>query len=168
MQKEFYEKIKVFVVDDDQRIVSMLKDAIDNEEELEIIGTANHGEDALQQIQRKKPDVVLLDLIMPGIDGLEVIERMRQSDFPQHPEVIVVSADSREAVIERAFELGVTYYILKPFNPLVVMNRIKKVGLAGEGADNMVTTTVFERRNFMDEKEKFYMDDREKLIAIRQ
>lgn len=146
MQKEFFEKVKVFIVDDDQRIISMLKDAIDNEEELEMIGTADHGEDALQQIQKKKPDVVLLDLIMPGIDGLEVMERMGQPDFPHHPEVIVVSAASRENVIEHAFQLGVAYYILKPFNTHIVMNRIKEIGLADEGGNNM-STTVFENRH---------------------
>lgn len=140
------QKVKVLVVDDNRRIVSILKDAIEKEEELEVIGTADDGEDALQQIQAKKPDVVLLDLIMPKIDGLEVMERMKHPDFPHHPEVIVVSAVSQENVTEHAFELGAAYYILKPFNTNVVMNRVKAVGLAGESGSNVINT-VFENHH---------------------
>lgn len=137
------QKIKVLIVDDNRRIVSILKDAIEKETELEVAGSAADGEDALQQIRRMKPDVVLLDLIMPKIDGLEVMERIQHPDFPHHPEIIVVSAVSQENVTEQAFSLGAAYYILKPFDTRVVMSRIKAVSLAGEQS-NKVINTVFE------------------------
>lgn len=137
------QKIKVLIVDDNRRIVSILKDAIEKETELEVAGSAADGEDALQQIRRMKPDVVSLDLIMPKIDGLEVMERIQHPDFPHHPEIIVVSAVSQENVTEQAFSLGAAYYILKPFDTRVVMSRIKAVSLAGEQS-NKVINTVFE------------------------
>lgn len=70
-------KVRVLVVDDNRRIVNLLKNALEKEEEVEVVGTASDGEEALQMIHLKRPDVVLLDLIMPKIDGLGVMERMR-------------------------------------------------------------------------------------------
>lgn len=137
------QKIKVLVVDDNRRIVSILKDAIEKENDMELVGTAADGEDALMQIRRTKPDVVLLDLIMPKIDGLEVMGRIQHPDFPHQPEIIVVSAVSQESVTEQAFALGAAYYILKPFDTRVVMSRIKSVSITGE-QEGKVINTVFE------------------------
>ncbi len=75
-------KVRVLVVDDNRRIVNLLKNALEKEEEVEVVGTASDGEEALQMIHLKRPDVVLLDLIMPKIDGLGVMERMQRPDFP--------------------------------------------------------------------------------------
>ena len=139
-------KVRVLVVDDNRRIVNLLKNALEKEEEVEVVGTASDGEEALQMIHLKRPDVVLLDLIMPKIDGLGVMERMQRPDFPVHPQVIVVSAVSQESVTEHAFALGAAYYILKPFDTRVIIARVKSVGMTGEKGDKVVTT-VFENRN---------------------
>ena len=136
-------KVRVLVVDDNRRIVNLLKNALEKEEEVEVVGTASDGEEALQMIHLKRPDVVLLDLIMPKIDGLGVMERMQR---PVHPQVIVVSAVSQESVTEHAFALGAAYYILKPFDTRVIIARVKSVGMTGEKGDKVVTT-VFENRN---------------------
>ena len=125
-------KVRVLVVDDNRRIVNLLKNALEKEEEVEVVGTASDGEEALQMIHLKRPDVVLLDLIMPKIDGLGVMERMQRPDFPVHPQVIVVSAVSQESVTEHAFALGAAYYILKPFDTRVIIARVKSVGMTGE------------------------------------
>ena len=128
-------KVRVLVVDDNRRIVNLLKNALEKEEEVEVVGTASDGEEALQMIHLKRPDVVLLDLIMPKIDGLGVMERMQRPDFPVHPQVT-----------EHAFALGAAYYILKPFDTRVIIARVKSVGMTGEKGDKVVTT-VFENRN---------------------
>lgn len=140
------QKVKVLVVDDNRRIVTLLKNALERESDLEVVGTAADGEEALQMIHLKRPDVVLLDLIMPKIDGLGVMERMQREDFPVRPQVIVVSAVSQESVTEHAFDLGAAYYILKPFDTRVVMSRVKSVGITGEKGAKIVTT-VFENKN---------------------
>ena len=139
-------KVRVLVVDDNRRIVNLLKNALEKEEEVEVVGTASDGEEALQMIHLKRPDVVLLDLIMPKIDGLGVMERMQRPDFPVHPQVIVVSAVSQESVTEHAFALGAAYYILKPFDTRVIIARVKSVGMTGEKGDKVVTT-VFENHS---------------------
>ena len=150
-------KVRVLVVDDNRRIVNLLKNALEKEEEVEVVGTASDGEEALQMIHLKRPDVVLLDLIMPKIDGLGVMERMQRPDFPVHPQVIVVSAVSQESVTEHAFALGAAYYILKPFDTRVIIARVKSVGMTGEKGDKVVTT-VFENRN-----KRFIMTKKERL-----
>jgi len=109
------QEVKVLLVDDNKRIVNLLKEALTKETDIEVVGTAADGEEALKLIHLLKPDVVLLDLIMPKIDGLGVMERLRNSEEGTVPRIIVVSAVSQESVTEHAFALGAAYYILKPF-----------------------------------------------------
>ena len=136
--------VKVLLVDDNKRIVNLLREALTKEDEIEVVGTASDGEEALKMIHLLKPDVVLLDLIMPKIDGLGVMERLRKSENSDSlPKIIIVSAVSQESVTENAFALGAAYYILKPFDTRVVVSRVKAVGVHGE-KDNKVINTVFE------------------------
>lgn len=122
------EKINVLIVDDNVRTISMLEEIVQNDEELNVIGKAENGLDALEMIQEKEPDVVLLDLIMPKLDGLGVLEKVRKNkDLKKVPSFIVISAIAQERVTENAFELGASYYILKPFDNNVVLSRIKQV-----------------------------------------
>ena len=136
-------KITVLLVDDNKRIVNLLKEALIKEEDIEVIGAASDGEEALRQIHLLKPDVVLLDLIMPKIDGLGVMERLKSSKDIEPPQIIVVSAVSQENVMEHTFELGASYYVLKPFDTRMIISRIKAVG-GMEPAGNRVIHTVFE------------------------
>lgn len=122
------EAIKVLVVDDNKRIVTILKEALESETDMEVVGTASDGEEALHKISALRPDVVLLDLIMPKVDGLGVMERMKKGAPTLAPEFVVVSAVSQERVTENAFRLGAAYYILKPFDTRVVVSRVRAVG----------------------------------------
>lgn len=140
------EKVKVLVVDDNKRIVNLLKDALTKEEEIQVVGTASDGEEALKLIHLLKPHVVLLDLIMPKIDGLGVMERLKKhSSTTYQPRIIVVSAVNQESVTEDAFSLGAAYYILKPFDTRVVVSRVKAVGIRDE-KDNKVIHTIYENK----------------------
>lgn len=135
------QNIRVLLVDDNKRIVNLLKEALTKEPDMEVVGTAADGEEALRLIELYKPDVVLLDLIMPKIDGLGVMEKLKNN--PRHtPKIIVVSAVSQESVTENAFELGAAYYILKPFDTHMVVNRTRAVAIYDE-RDNRVINTVF-------------------------
>ena len=99
--------VKVLLVDDNKRIVNLLREALTKEDDIEVVGTASDGEEALKMIHLLKPDVVLLDLIMPKIDGLGVMERLRKSEgSAELPKIIIVSAVSQESVTENAFALG--------------------------------------------------------------
>ena len=101
------DNIKVLVVDDNSRIVNLLKDAITKETDMDVIATAADGEEALKKIEIHNPDVVLLDLIMPRLDGLGVMERLKEKKkITSVPKIIVISAVSQESVTENAFALA--------------------------------------------------------------
>lgn len=119
-------EIAVAIADDNERILDLLGEIINNDKELNLIGRANNGEDIFAIIKEKQPDVVLLDLIMPKMDGLSVMEMVgADKDIKKHPSFIVITAVGQERITEDAFKKGASYYILKPFNNDVIINRIK-------------------------------------------
>ena len=121
-------KINVAIVDDNERMVNLLEDILKEDADIEVVGKSDNGLDALDMIKEKKPDVVLLDLIMPKLDGLGVMEKVRKdSEFKKNPSFIVITAIGQEGVTENAFELGANYYIMKPFDNNTVLSRIKQI-----------------------------------------
>lgn len=121
-------KTTVLLVDDNPRIINSLKEIILTDSELEFVGSAEDGEEGLRLIAEKKPDVVLLDLIMPKLDGLGLMEKLKKDTSIQNrPSIIVVSAIRQDMVMESAFDLGAEYYILKPFDSETILSRIRQV-----------------------------------------
>ncbi|HIU77189.1 MAG TPA: sporulation transcription factor Spo0A [Candidatus Pelethocola excrementipullorum] len=122
------EKLNIAVADDNERILDLLATIIKNDKELELVGQADNGKDIYDIIREKKPDVVLLDIIMPKMDGLTLMEKIAKDQaIKKQPAFIVVSAVGQDRITEDAFNLGANYYILKPFDNDVVINRIKAV-----------------------------------------
>ena len=119
-------EINVAIADDNERILDLLGEIISSDQELRLVGKANNGEAMYQLIKDKQPDVVLLDLIMPKMDGLSVMEMVgNDKGLKKHPDFIIVTAVGQERITEDAFKKGASYYIMKPFNNEVVLNRIK-------------------------------------------
>ena len=105
------------VADDNERILDLFGTLIENDRELELVGSADNGKDLYEIIRQKQPDVVLLDIIMPKMDGLTMMEKVNQdTTLKKHPAFIVVSAVGQDRITEDAFNLGAAYYILKPFD----------------------------------------------------
>ena len=122
------EKLNVAIADDNERILDLLDNIVSNDKELEVVGKAGDGEELIHIIKQKEPDVVLLDLIMPKIDGLSVMEKVnKDNSIKNRPAFIVITAVGQEKITEDAFELGADYYILKPFDNDMVLNRIKHI-----------------------------------------
>lgn len=121
------DKIGVAIVDDNEKICDLLEELLGGEEDLEVVGRALDGIAAVELINEKKPDVVLLDLVLPKLDGLGVLERCLDENLEKRPSFIVLSAIGQEAVTEQAFELGASYYIMKPFDNTAVIGRIRRV-----------------------------------------
>mgnify|MGYP000154098459 FL=1 len=120
------EKLNVAIADDNEKMVEMLGKLIDEDNELELVGKAHNGEEICKIIQNKEPDVVILDIIMPKVDGLSVMEKIHHdSSLKKVPSFIVVSAVGQERITEDAFNLGADYYVLKPFDTQMLLNRIK-------------------------------------------
>ncbi|MBP3610114.1 MAG: sporulation transcription factor Spo0A [Lachnospiraceae bacterium] len=121
-------KIRVLIADDNMRSAGLMEEAIKKDKEIEVIGKAEDGMDALEQIKEKEPDVVLLDLIMPKLDGLGVMEHVKKDvTLKKAPSFIVITGIGQEVVTESAFELGASYYMLKPFDYQLVISRIKQL-----------------------------------------
>ena len=128
MEDRFLGKLNVAIADDNERIVQLLENIVRNDKELEVVGKAGDGEEIVNIIKQKEPDVVLLDIVMPKMDGLSVMEKInRDSEIKKRPAFIVITAIGQEKITENAFELGADYYILKPFDNEMVVNRIKHV-----------------------------------------
>ena len=114
--------LKILVVDDDPTLLRFLQDYL-REEKYEVFA-ANQGADALRTAYREHPDLVVLDVMMPGMDGWEVCARLRElSDIP----IILLTAKSTEADKLRGFQLGVDDYITKPFSFAELTARIQAV-----------------------------------------
>lgn len=127
------EKLNVAIADDNEKMVEILGRMIEEDKDLELVGKAHNGEEICNIIRQKEPDVVVLDIIMPKVDGLSVMERCSHSeDLKKIPSFIVVSAVGQERITEDAFNLGADYYMLKPFDNQMLLNRIKHTRRFGE------------------------------------
>ena len=121
------EKIKILVSDDNQDFAKTLVNYLSKDEDLEVVGIARDGQDAYNKIKEFKPDVALLDIIMPHLDGLGVLERVNSSDLEKKPMCIILSAVGQDKITQRAIELGAQYYIVKPFDIGILVKRIKEL-----------------------------------------
>lgn len=121
------EKLNVAIADDNEILLDMLEEIVGSDEELNVVGKARNGEEVYGIIKNKEPDVVLLDIVMPKMDGLCVMNKVKKDDtIKKQPAFIMISAIGQESITEDAFEMGANYYIMKPFDNEVVLNRIKR------------------------------------------
>ena len=110
------EKIRVLVADDNPEFAGTLMNYLEKEDEMEVVSVAKDGNEAYDQIIATKPDVVLLDIIMPHLDGLGVLEKLNESDLEKKPMCIILSAVGQDKITQKAIALGAQYYIVKPFD----------------------------------------------------
>ncbi|HJB45557.1 MAG TPA: sporulation transcription factor Spo0A [Candidatus Mediterraneibacter surreyensis] len=130
------EHLSVAIADDNQKILDILGEIISTDKELDLVGKAKNGEEMCQIIKDRKPDVVLLDLIMPKMDGLTVMEKVGQdSTVGKRPYFIVITAVGQEKITEDAFNKGANYYVMKPFNNRMLLERIKSVRNLSRNSD---------------------------------
>ena len=122
------EKIKVAIADDNKDLVHMLETYLNEQDEMEVIGTAFNGKECLEMLEETIPDVLILDIIMPHIDGLAVLEDMHQLDLEQFPNVIMLTAFGHESVTKKAVDLGATYYMMKPFDVEHLKDQVIQAG----------------------------------------
>ena len=115
----------VLVVDDEEDILELVKYNLEKEG-YTVVGVTT-GEDALAAARRKVPDVLVLDLMLPGVDGLEVCRRLKADETTRHIPIIMLTAKGSEADIVTGLELGAADYVTKPFSPRVLTARLKAV-----------------------------------------
>ncbi len=117
-------KVKIVIADNNHELCNTLAELIDFQDDMELAGVAYDGLEALKVVENTKPEVLILDITMPYLDGIGVLERL--SDFPERPIVIVLTAFEQEAMIQRLTGLGATYYMVKPFDANNLFERIRQ------------------------------------------
>ncbi|WP_123053584.1 sporulation transcription factor Spo0A [Clostridium sp. JN-1] len=120
-------KISVVIADDNKEFCNILNDYLLNQRDIVVTGIAKDGIEALKLIQEKKPDLLVLDIIMPHLDGLGVLERLSSMDIDHMPRIIVLSAVGQDKITQTAIALGADYYVVKPFDMDVFTKRIRQM-----------------------------------------
>lgn len=150
------EKIRVAVADDNREFVGIIQEYLSEQPDIEVAGVAYNGEEILEIIEAKEPDVIILDIIMPHLDGIGVLEHINVSPL-KRPKIIMLTAFGQESITQRVVELGADYYVLKPFNMEVLLSRIRQ--LAG---------TITEQRPLVAQAIKAHPIDIEVTNIIRE
>lgn len=119
------EKLKVLVVDDEPSILMPLEFLMRKNGYQVYI--ARNGTEAMESVDKERPDVVLLDIMMPDVDGYEVCRHIRRQEIMNGAKVIFMSAKTKDADIKKGYDVGADLYIPKPFSTRFLMEKIKEL-----------------------------------------
>ena len=117
-------KTRILIADASTDFSSLLRDLVAGEKDMEVVGVADNGVDALALIGELKPDVLLLDLVLSRMDGLELLRRLSETGVKMH--VIVLSGFVNNKVVGECSSLGADYFISKPCDPAALLGRIRQ------------------------------------------
>lgn len=120
------DSISVLVVDDDELTRKLIQRLLEREFDVQVTMLSN-GLESLEYAQDHKPDLIILDLMLPGMNGFEILKKLRKDDLLRDTKVILVSAKSRSEDIERGFDLTANEYITKPFQPKEFVVRVRRL-----------------------------------------
>jgi two-component system alkaline phosphatase synthesis response regulator PhoP len=116
---------KILAVDDERHIVRLIQ--VNLERAGYQVVTAFDGPEALKKVQSEKPDLVVLDVMMPKMDGFEVLKRLQANPETREVPVIMLTAKAQDADVFRGWASGVSAYLTKPFNPLELITFVKRI-----------------------------------------
>lgn len=117
-------KYRILLADSNNQFQTTVRDYLTAQEGIERVDTVNDGQSALDAMNNNRYDVLLCDLIMPGMDGFELLERLNSGLVKDVPAVIVISALRQEEMVRQACTLGAKYYMVKPIDPDTLYKRI--------------------------------------------
>lgn len=139
-------KEKILVVDDEEDILKLLKYNL-SREGYQVFCTTS-GEKILNLVKTETPDLIVLDLMLPGMDGLEVARRLKYNSDTRNVPIIMLTAKGEEADIVTGLELGADDYITKPFSPRILLARVKAV-LRRKEKESQDKTSVIQAHNLL-------------------
>jgi len=116
---------RILVVDDERHIVRLIQ--VNLERAGYQVATAFDGKEALKRVEEAKPDLIVLDVMMPYMDGFEVQKRLQADPNTRNIPVIMLTAKSQDADVFRGWASGVSAYLTKPFNPLELLTFVKRI-----------------------------------------
>jgi two-component system response regulator (stage 0 sporulation protein A) len=152
---------KILIADDNREFNELLSEYLSKEEDMEITGNAFNGKEVLELVKEKNPDIILLDIIMPHLDGIGVLEELNKMELSPKAKVIMLTAFGHENITQRAVELGASYYILKPFNLEVLAERIRQLGKVPAGDGKIQANPV---KNMQIRKDNGYIEEITQII----
>ena len=121
------EKVSVLIADDNQEFSHTLSTYINAQDDMQVVGMARDGLEAVNMIESKEPDIAILDVIMPHLDGIGVLEKVNELKGTKKPICIMLSAVGQDKITQRAVSLGAEYYMVKPFDIELLIKRIKEL-----------------------------------------
>ena len=121
------EKITVLISDDNQEFARTLANYLEKQDDMEVIGIAKDGMEAVDMIANTMPDIAILDVIMPHLDGIGVLEKINMMKSDRRPICIMLSAVGQDKITQKAIELGAEYYVVKPFDIELLIQRIREM-----------------------------------------
>ena len=121
-------KIKIGVVDDNRDFCDLITDYLLKQSNMEIAFIAHDGMEAIEKLRNGKcPDILVLDLIMPHLDGFGVLESLNSMELKNYPRIIMTSSVGQDTIIQKAIDLGAQYYLVKPINMAMLIKRINQL-----------------------------------------
>ena len=131
------DKIRVIVAEDNKILSNQICKTINDSDFAHVVAAAHNGKEAVELLRKMPVDVLILDLIMPIIDGIGVLEAVNKEEIVI-PEIMVLSAIGHEDIVQRVMSLNVHYYMIKPFDMDLVLKRIKGLSMSGSDEVNRV------------------------------
>ena len=119
------EKITILIADDNIDFTRTLSAYLEKMEDIEVVGIAKDGNEAIEIIKGTHPDILLLDVIMPHLDGIGVLEKLNETTMTKKPITIMLSAVGQDKITQKAISLGAQYYVVKPFDIELLIKRIR-------------------------------------------
>lgn len=144
--------MEILVVDNNVELCRALQSYFNTQDDIEVVGVAYDGEEALKQIEILQPDVILLDITMPYLDGIGVMERLGSLAISKRPKVVAMTAFSTDTLLTRLMSLGVDYFIVKPFKLEILARRLREFAqdsrgmIASEGASALESKLTTDQR----------------------
>lgn len=120
-------KIRVLIGDDNREFCELLRAFVESQPDLDVAAVAHNGTDVIQAVARTQPDVLILDIIMPHLDGIGVLEQLNTMDLRLRPKIIMLTAFGQENITQKVLDMGADYYVLKPFSLEVLATRIRQL-----------------------------------------
>ena len=120
-------KTKIMVVDDNKEFVKLINMYINSQKDMVALEPLYDGTNVINAIKQSKPDILLLDVVMPEKDGLTVLEELSDEVGMEKPLIVIMSAIGQEKVTQKAISLGATYYVVKPFDMITLIDRVRDI-----------------------------------------
>ena len=122
---ELGKKVKIILADDNRNLCKMLQEYLQSQEGFLVVGVAHDGLETLDLVRAHEPDLLVLDLVMPGLDGLGVLDELNAWAAGSRPKIIVLTAFGQESITSQAVQSGANYFLLKPFDLDILGKRIR-------------------------------------------